>query len=267
MAVAEQRTATPPAIANTVGSLHRLDGPAARGGRVTLGPMALSEDKVKKIYAQPNWYKPANSVLGVAKTLPRYLVVRALNGRGGIPRHILPKLPVKRGDSMLVLCCGPFSQLDWVPERLGHDARILGIDFSPILLEEARPQVQKLGLTNVELKEADASKDLGTDEQFDLSLCMFGISVIPNWEGAYENLVKHTKVGGKVALRDMALREGWRSKLDPLIVWGTEKYGGTLEGIGNVNRFAERIQKDARFSDANVTFAGHTCNIVATRRA
>jgi hypothetical protein len=229
--------------------------------------MDLSEDKVKQIYAKSNWYKPATGVLGVAKALPKYLVVKALNGRGGIPRHILPKLTVKPGDSMLVLCCGPFSQLDWVPERLGKDSRILAIDFSATLLEEARPRVQKMGLTNVELKEADASKDLGTDAQFDLSLCMFGISVIPNWEGAYENLVKHTKIGGKVALRDMALREGWRSKLDPLIVWGTKQYGGTLAGIGNVNRFAERIQQDKRFGDVDVTFHGHTCNIVATRRA
>src|SRR5439155_63102 len=132
--------------------------------------------------------------------------------------------------------------------------------------EKARPRIEELGMTNVILKEGNVTEDLRLDRQFDLVTCRNGFSVIPNWAGAYENIIRYLKIGGSVIVYDVSFREGWRSAFNPLLTWGTKQFGGTTEGLGNFKRVADRLQSDGRFGDVKVTLNGHSGVVRATRR-
>jgi ubiquinone/menaquinone biosynthesis C-methylase UbiE len=101
---------------------------------------------------------------------------------------------LKTGDKVLVFCCGTGFDFPHILNRIGKQGKIVGVDFSPEMLGQAREKIRGNNWENIQLIEADITtfKDK-LDDVFDAGICTLGMSIIPDYKSAYYNLVSYVK--------------------------------------------------------------------------
>ncbi len=141
---------------------------------------------------------------------------------------------LKNGDRVLVFCCGSGLDFPHILEKIGKDGKIIGVDFSSEMLKKAKEKIRKEKWENIELIEADITKFRNIlNEQFDVGVCTLGMSIIPEYKSAYNNLLVNVKTHGEIIIGDMQLATGWLSIFNPLTLFLSKKFGGTPEGHQN----------------------------------
>jgi ubiquinone/menaquinone biosynthesis C-methylase UbiE len=141
---------------------------------------------------------------------------------------------LKRGDNVIVFCCG--TGLDFPPilKKIGTEGSIVGVDFSSEMLGRAQEKIATKQWKNIELIEADVTSFKDThDTAYDVGVCTLGMSIIPDYLSAYHNLKSHVTDGGEIIIGDMQLASGWHARLNPLIIFLAQRFGGTHEGHHN----------------------------------
>lgn len=152
---------------------------------------------------------------------------------------------LKNGDQVLVFCCGTGLDFPHILKNIGSEGKIVGVDFSSIMLEKAKEKIEKENWTNIELIEADITKfESISDTKFDVGVCTLGMSIIPEYKTAYSNLVSNIKKDGKIIIGDMQLASGWLASLNPFTIFLSKKYGGTFEGHKNSLELYKIMKKE-----------------------
>lgn len=164
---------------------------------------------------------------------------------GKYKRLAVEESSIKQGDTVLVFCCGTGLDFASVQRRIGSEGKIVGVDFSPQMLEVARRRARRKKWENVELVEADVTQFGDTaGRKFDVGVCTLGVSIIPDYQAAYRNLVSHVKPGGGIVIGDMQLASGGFARLNPVTVLMARRYGGTYEGHRNSVELYSLILQD-----------------------
>lgn len=141
---------------------------------------------------------------------------------------------LKQGDRVIVFCCGSGLDFPHILNKIGDHGSILGVDFSSQMLEKAKQRVSDFGWKNVELIQADVTTfDTPDKSGADVGVCTLGMSIIPDFEKAYLNLLSQVKSGGEIIIGDMKLASGWKALFNPLTVFLAKRFGGTNEGHQN----------------------------------
>jgi demethylmenaquinone methyltransferase/2-methoxy-6-polyprenyl-1,4-benzoquinol methylase len=134
-----------------------------------------------------------------------------LFGLGQMPRMrrvAVQRLGLEPGASVLEVACGTGANFANLQAQIGPSGRLVGVDYTPAMLAQARRLVERRGWRNVELLQADAAQlDLG--QQFDAVLCTLATTVVPGWQAALERAAAHLKPGGRLVLSDFCLSERW----------------------------------------------------------
>ncbi len=141
---------------------------------------------------------------------------------------------LRKGDRVLVFCCGTGLDFPHILKKIGKDGEIVGVDFSSEMLNKAKEKIRKNKWENIELSEADVTefKDK-TDKKYDVGVCTLGISIIPEYKSAYYNLCSYIKEQGEIIIGDMQLASGRLARLNPITIFLAKKYGGSYEGHQN----------------------------------
>jgi ubiquinone/menaquinone biosynthesis C-methylase UbiE len=141
---------------------------------------------------------------------------------------------LKRGDRVLVFCCGTGLDFSYILKKIGKDGKIVGVDFSSEMLKIAEKRVKRKKWENVDLIEADITNlKEPFDEKFDVGVCTLGMSIIPEYKKAYKNLVSNIKNQGEIIIGDIQLASGTLAHLNPFTIFLARKYGGSYEGHQN----------------------------------
>ncbi len=141
---------------------------------------------------------------------------------------------LKSGDRVLVYCCGTGLDFPEIENKIGEEGHIVGVDFSPEMLEKAKQRIEKHGWNNVDLVDADVTKfDLGNEELFDIGVCTLGLSIIPEYKAAYYSLVSKVKEGGEIIIGDMQLASEGYARFNPFTIYLAKRFGGSYEGHQN----------------------------------
>ena len=126
-------------------------------------------------------------------------------------RHRLQAVELLRlrpGQSVLDVPCGTGANLPLLEERVGPAGRVLASDFSAGMLARARAKVDRAGWRNATLVQADARELAGEDlgvESVDAVICMLGLTVIPDWERAFDRMWDLLAPGGRLVIMDLYL--------------------------------------------------------------
>jgi ubiquinone/menaquinone biosynthesis C-methylase UbiE len=86
--------------------------------------------------------------------------------------------------------------------------RLVGIDFSPAMLQRARDRARELGRT-VELREGDAQALDFPDASFDTVVCTFSLCGIPDERQAVAEMWRVLRPGGVLLLADHVASSAW----------------------------------------------------------
>lgn len=112
--------------------------------------------------------------------------------------ELVASFGISKGLKVLDLGCGDGTTA--LPEaKLG--ANVLGVDISSNLVEAGNIRIQQEGLKNISIQEGDATnlRDLN-DEQFDLTVSIFGAMFAPKPFDVAKEMVRVTKPGGKIIM-------------------------------------------------------------------
>jgi len=77
--------------------------------------------------------------------------------------------------------------------------RVMAIDLSTGMLDKAEFNIRKMALSNVDLFEMDASRLDFRSDYFNVTVCSFGLPLLPDPAAALRGWVRVTRPGGKVA--------------------------------------------------------------------
>ncbi len=130
--------------------------------------------------------------------------------------RLIENLDAKAGSSVLEVACGTGRNIILAAERY-PEARFFGFDISEEMLKTARTNVDKAGLSSrVTLAQGDAT---GFDpqamfgvERFDRIFISYALSMIPPWELAAQEAMRHLAPSGSLHVVDFgqqAALPGW----------------------------------------------------------
>lgn len=97
-----------------------------------------------------------------------------------VSERMLDLADVEPGHRVLDIATGIGEPALLAAGRVGPAGRVVATDFSSQMLEIARERAATLGLTNVEFMEADAERLEFPDGSFDIILCRWGVTSLPN---------------------------------------------------------------------------------------
>ena len=154
---------------------------------------------------------------------------------------------LKKGDSVLVFCCGTGLDFPDIIKKIGKEGKITGIDFSAEMLQKARKKIEKKNWENIELIQADVNefKD-NSGFQYDSGVCTLGLSIIPEYLIAYHNLLSNVKENGEIIIGDMQLASNWYARFNPFTIFLAKRFGGSYEGHKNSLEICTLMRKELK---------------------
>lgn len=129
--------------------------------------------------------------------VPIYL----LGNEGRLRRKVVDALHLHQGQSVLDVGCGTGRNFPYIIERIGPQGRLIGLDYTPAMLEEAQRLTDRRGWSNVELIRGDAA-ELSLHDPADAALSTLAMTVIPDYRQALQRMVASVRPGGRVAIAD-----------------------------------------------------------------
>lgn len=119
-------------------------------------------------------------------------------------------LELKPHQNILDIACGTGANFIHI-KNAQPSVKIFGTDFSEGMLRKCKNNIYKNNWNDVFIFQEDAQllspviieKHLGTQTKFDNIICVLGLSVIPNWELALNNMLDLLQENGKIVIVDV----------------------------------------------------------------
>jgi len=108
-------------------------------------------------------------------------------------------VPLQKGQTILDVATGSGIVAISVAETVGNQGKVVGVDISSTMLNQAREKIEKAGLQNIELIEADADYIDFDDDSFDVIFCSSAFVWLSNIPTALEKWYRFLKKGGTIA--------------------------------------------------------------------
>lgn len=139
---------------------------------------------------------------------------------------------IKTGDTVIDLGSGAGNDCFIARHETGESGKVIGIDFTPAMIERARINAEKVGYNNVEFRQGDIEKMPVTADVADVVVSNCVLNLVPNKENVFKEIFRVLKPGGHFSISDIVL-EG---DLPKGIQQAAEMYAGCVSGA---------IQKEA----------------------
>lgn len=115
-------------------------------------------------------------------------------------KRLVEHMHLAPGMRVLDIATGKGAALIPAAHRVGPEGRVVGIDLSDAIIQEAEHAVRMEGLTNVELLKMDAEHLEFPDQSFDAVTCSFALFFFPDIEAALHEMYRVCKPGGCLAI-------------------------------------------------------------------
>lgn len=125
--------------------------------------------------------------------------------------RLIDRLAPPPGGSILEIGCGTGRNLILAARRW-PEARLFGLDISEAMLETATANVAKAGLLHrIRFAPADAThfdaQQMFNESAFDRIFQSYTLSMIPDWQGALSEAVRHLALDGQLHIVDFGQQE------------------------------------------------------------
>lgn len=164
---------------------------------------------------------------------------------------ILELVRFEKGQKILDFATGTGLIAINAAQIVGNRGKVIGVDFSSVMLQQGQRKIDELGLKNIELIEADAEYIDFENESFDVIVCSTALVYFRDILKALQNWYRWLKKGGKVAFSC----NSEQSYAAPIIIKAAAKYGISLQNINEPTGTPEKCQnlmKAAGFQDIEI---------------
>jgi ubiquinone/menaquinone biosynthesis C-methylase UbiE len=112
---------------------------------------------------------------------------------------LLESVPIQPGHKILDIATGTGLVAIPAAEKVGKQGYVIGVDMTPVMLQQARKKIAAAKLENIELIEANAEEINFDDNSFDVIFCCSAIVLLPNIPANLHKWYRFLKPGGYVA--------------------------------------------------------------------
>ena len=145
---------------------------------------------------------------------------------------------IKKGDVVIDLGSGAGNDAFIARNETGETGKVIGIDFTPAMIERARQNNEVRGFNNVEFREGDIEKMPVTANTADVVVSNCVLNLVPNKDGVIKEIYRVLKPGGHFSISDIVL-EG---QLPKAIREAAEMYAGCVAGAIQKQVYLELIE-------------------------
>jgi SAM-dependent methyltransferase len=138
---------------------------------------------------------------------------------------------INKGDTVIDLGSGAGNDCFVARHETGPEGKVIGIDFTPAMIQKARTNAEKLGYNNVEFREGDIDQMPVNDQVADVIVSNCVLNLVPDKKKVIGEIFRVLKPGGHFSISDIVLV----GALPDALRQDAEMYAGCVAGA---------IQKD-----------------------
>lgn len=138
---------------------------------------------------------------------------------------------MKEGDTVVDLGSGAGNDAFVARKVVGPGGKVIGIDFTPEMIQKARANAEALGFTNIEFRQGDIEDMPLTSNIADVVVSNCVLNLVPNKHKVFSEINRILKPGGHFSISDIVLEGSLPDKWKQV----AELYAGCVAGA---------IQKD-----------------------
>ncbi len=149
-------------------------------------------------------------------------------------REAVEAMSVGRGDTVLEIGCGTGLNFSYIRERIGPSGRLIALDYTPAMIEQAARKADDQGWRNVQFVVGDAAEvEKLVTGPVDGAISTACLCIVPGWERAIAGAAALLRPGGCLVVLDIAtMKPGGPLRLvSPLVDWWTRHYGFADPGV------------------------------------
>jgi len=133
---------------------------------------------------------------------------------------------IQKGNTVIDLGSGAGNDCFIARQETGEAGKVIGIDFTPAMIEKARANAEKLQFNNVEFRQGDIEHMPVTANTADVIVSNCVLNLVPNKDSVFKEIFRVLKPGGHFSISDIVLD----GSLPPKIQTAAEMYAGCVSG-------------------------------------
>lgn len=145
---------------------------------------------------------------------------------------------IKKGDTVIDLGSGAGNDCFVARKEAGEDGRIIGIDFTPAMIEKARANALKLGLSNVEFRQGDIENIPVSSHVADVIVSNCVLNLVPDKDKVFKEIFRVLKQGGHFSISDVVLA----GNLPESLRNAAEMYAGCVAGAIQKDEYIDLVR-------------------------
>tara|TARA_B110000046_G_scaffold25332_2_gene24809 strand:+ start:29772 stop:30653 length:882 start_codon:yes stop_codon:yes gene_type:complete len=144
---------------------------------------------------------------------------------------------IKAKDTVIDLGSGAGNDCFVAGHETGVEGKVIGIDFTPIMIRKARINAEKLGYNNVEFREGDIDNMPVNDNVADVVVSNCVLNLVPNKQKVIGEIARVLKPGGHFSISDIVLL----GDLPIALKNDAEMYAGCIAGAIQKSKYLQLI--------------------------
>ncbi len=144
---------------------------------------------------------------------------------------------IKKGDVVVDLGSGAGNDCFIARHETGETGKVIGVDFTPAMIDKARANAEARGFNNVEFRQGDIEHMPISANVADVIVSNCVLNLVPNKNGVFQEIYRVLKAGGHFSISDVvlvgALPDGLRKD--------AEMYAGCVAGAIQKQVYLELI--------------------------
>jgi SAM-dependent methyltransferase len=146
---------------------------------------------------------------------------------------------IKKGDLVVDLGSGAGNDCFVARAETGETGKVIGIDFTEVMIEKARDNAEKLGYHNVEFRQGDIENIPIGGNRVDVVVSNCVLNLVPDKEKAFSEIYRILKPGGHFSISDIVLTARLPKPLQDV----AEMYAGCVAGAMLKQEYMDIINK------------------------
>jgi len=145
---------------------------------------------------------------------------------------------IKKGDTVIDLGSGAGNDCFVARAETGDDGKVIGIDFTPAMIDKARENAKKLNYYNVEFRQGDIEKMPVSANIADVIVSNCVLNLVPDKNEVFKEIYRVLKPGGHFSISDVVLV----GNLPETLRKDAEMYAGCVSGAIQKDVYLELIK-------------------------
>jgi ubiquinone/menaquinone biosynthesis C-methylase UbiE len=140
-------------------------------------------------------------------------------------KKTIETLNLKTGDTVVEIGCGTGLNFSLLQKKIGPKGKIIGVDMTDAMLDQARSKIKKKKWKNVILVRGDAAA-FKFPKNINAVISTFALGFIPGYKKVIKNAYGSLKKGSRISVLDLKMPPKWPKPLLNAVVYLVKPFIG-----------------------------------------